>query len=142
AHRTHRDDLGAAGALQGVDVGAEVELGGRHAMAAAVARQEDEAGALELAQEELVGGLAERRVHLDPARAAEPVDVIESAATDDADDRRRARCRHLLPLVFASIIATRATPSILRGLLPTLSPRGPQVGRESSRACVSRRGRK
>ena len=44
-------------------------------MAAAVARQEDEARTLELAEQKLVRGLAERRVDLDPARAAEAVDV-------------------------------------------------------------------
>ena len=35
-----RDDLGDAGALQAIDVGAEVKLAGRDAVAAAVARQE------------------------------------------------------------------------------------------------------
>ncbi len=47
--RGDREDVGAAGALQRVDVGAGVDGARRQRMAAAVARQEDQAHAAELA---------------------------------------------------------------------------------------------
>ncbi len=42
--------------FHGVDVGAEVELGGKNAMAASVTREEGDLTALELAEDEGVGG--------------------------------------------------------------------------------------
>src|SRR5260370_42703030 len=56
-----RDEVGDAGALQRIDVGAVIDLRRRHAMTAAVARQEDDARARERAETELVRRLAEGR---------------------------------------------------------------------------------
>ena len=46
--------------LEGVDVGAEVELGGKNAMAAAVAGEKGDLAAFELAENEGVGGRRRR----------------------------------------------------------------------------------
>ena len=46
--------------LEGVDVGAEVQFGGKDAMAAAVAREEGDLAAFELAENEGVGGCRRR----------------------------------------------------------------------------------
>ncbi len=56
-------------------------------MAATVARQEDEVDARELAEQQSVGWRAERGGHGFPARANEPIELIEPAAADDAEDR-------------------------------------------------------
>ena len=57
-----RDQIGDAGALQRIDIGAVVDRGRRLDMAAAVARQEDQVDALEGAEQQRVGGLAPRAI--------------------------------------------------------------------------------
>ncbi len=71
--------------LQGVDVGAEVELGGKNAMAAAVAREKGDLAALELAENEGVGGCAEGRFHALFVNVGESGHGVKPAAADDAD---------------------------------------------------------
>ena len=51
-----RDDALDAELLEGINVGAEVELGGKDAMAAAVAREKGDLAAFELAENEGVEG--------------------------------------------------------------------------------------
>src|SRR3546814_4269405 len=55
-------DLGDAGALQGVDVGTGVQRRGRQLVAAAVARQEHQPLAVQLAAQQRIGGRAEGRL--------------------------------------------------------------------------------
>ena len=51
-----RDQVGDAGALQGIDIGAEVDGRRRQLVAAAMARQEAQRQAVELGEQDLVGG--------------------------------------------------------------------------------------
>src|SRR5439155_25941337 len=80
-------DVGNTDALQGVDVGAIVDRGGRVEMAAAVARHEHHREPLEFAEQELVRGLAERRGDAPPLLVLEPSHVIDAAAADDPQNR-------------------------------------------------------
>src|SRR2546430_16467909 len=73
--------------LQPPDVGAEVQLGRHEPVAAAVAWQEDDTAALELAGAELVGGIAERRAHPPPADRRPPPQLGEPTASHDAQPR-------------------------------------------------------
>src|SRR6185312_12845186 len=54
AHRGQRDEVGDAGPLQRIDIGAVVDLRRRDAMAAAMARQEDDARTGERAEAQFV----------------------------------------------------------------------------------------
>ena len=72
AHGADRDDALDAQHLHGVDIGAIVDFSGQQAMAAAVAREEGDAAAFERAENEGVGGIAERRMQADFARLAGP----------------------------------------------------------------------
>ena len=79
------EDGGDAGGFERVDVRAEVELGGKDAMALAVAGEEDDFSAFEGAEDEGVGGVAEGgfdRLFVDVGEAGHGV---EAAAADDAD---------------------------------------------------------
>jgi hypothetical protein len=82
ADRADRNDVGHAEALERVDVGAVVDPGGRDAMTAAMTGQEGDAAAPELADQELVRRLAERRLRLDPARVLQPFDRVNAASAD------------------------------------------------------------
>jgi hypothetical protein len=73
--------------LHGVDVGAEVQLRGQNAVAAAVARQKGHLAALQLAQHKGVGRRAERRLHALLAHVGESRHGVKPAAADDADLR-------------------------------------------------------
>jgi len=88
ADRADRQDFRHPDALEGVDVGPEIQRRRRHAVAAAVARQEHQLLAVELAEHQIVGRLAERRQHALPAHVGQPVDGVDAAAADDADERR------------------------------------------------------
>ena len=79
------EDGGDAGGLKGVDVGAEVELGGEDAMALAVAGEEDDLAAFEGAEDEGVGGVAEGGFYFDFVDVGEAGHGVEAAAADDAD---------------------------------------------------------
>ena len=85
-----RDDVGHAAALQRVDIGAEIDLGGRQHVPAAVPRHEHDRLAVERAEAEFVGGRAERALDPAPLDIRQAVDLIEPAAADNADDRRLA----------------------------------------------------
>ena len=89
-----RDDLGDAGALHGVDVGAEVDLAGWNGVPAAVAGQEDHGLPVQVAEQQGVRRRAERGRDRLPPRVGQTVHIGDAAAADDADDRRRARFRH------------------------------------------------
>ena len=84
-----RHDVGDAAALQRVDIGAEIDLGRRQHVAAAVARHEHDRVAVERAKAEFVRGRTERAVDPPPGDIGEAVDLVEPAAADDADDRWR-----------------------------------------------------
>src|SRR3546814_2163563 len=87
-------DLGDAGALQGVDVGTGVQRRGRQLVAAAGARQEHQPLAVQLAAQQRIGGRAEGRLDAVPLGVAEALDLVDAAAADNADDRRRSRLCH------------------------------------------------
>jgi hypothetical protein len=57
-HGTHGHHVRDARALEGVDVGAVVDVRGRDAMASAVAGQEDHGLAVQFAEKQFVRGLA------------------------------------------------------------------------------------
>ena len=57
-------------------------------MAAAVARQEHHIGAGEAAEEERIGRSPEGRADVDPLRLAQPLDLVEAAAADNAEADR------------------------------------------------------
>ena len=71
--------------LEGVDIGAEVQLGRQNAMAAAVARQKGDFAALELAQHKGVRRLAERRLDALFVNVGESGHGVKPAAADNPD---------------------------------------------------------
>jgi hypothetical protein len=56
-------------------------------MAASVPREEDDRAPSEFACEELIRGRAEGCAHCFPLAFCEPLDVIQSASSDDSDSR-------------------------------------------------------
>ena len=62
-----------------------VQLAGQDAMAATVAGEKNNLASGEFAGEELVGRRAKGSFHRAPFFAAKALDVVEPAATDDAD---------------------------------------------------------
>ena len=82
----HRNHVGHANAFQGVDIGAVVDRGRRLDMAAAMAGQEHQVGALVGAEQQRVGRLAPGRLDPLPARLFEAGNVIDAAAADDAEN--------------------------------------------------------
>jgi len=86
ANGRERHDVGYAAALQRIDIGAKVDLGGRQHVTPPVARHEYDRLAIEQSETELVGGPAERAFDSPPLDRREPVDLVEPAASDDADD--------------------------------------------------------
>jgi hypothetical protein len=92
--------------FEGVDVGAEVELGGQDAMAAAVAGKEGDFAAFELAEDEGVRGRAEGRFHGFLVDVGESRHGVEPAAADDADFRLR-QCLLLRASSFQAISGPR-----------------------------------
>jgi hypothetical protein len=89
--RAHRNDLGDAGALERIDVGAEVEPAGVDPVAAAVARQEHQLLAVEGPEQQLVGGFPEGGLDPPPFGILEAGDIVDAAAADHAEDRRGSR---------------------------------------------------
>ena len=71
--------------FHGVNVGAEVELGRKNAMAAAVAREKSDLAAFEFAENEGVRGCAEGRFDALLVNVGESGHGVEPAAADDAD---------------------------------------------------------
>src|SRR3546814_6368752 len=80
ADGAERHDLGDAGALQGVDVGTGVQRRGRQLVAAAVARQEHQPLAVQLAAQQRIGGRAEGRLDAAPLGVAEALDLVDRSA--------------------------------------------------------------
>ncbi len=80
-----RDQIGDAGALQHVDIGAVVDLAGRNAVARPVPRQEGKAHAAEPAHGNRTRRLAERTRDRDLLRIVEADAVGEARAADHAD---------------------------------------------------------
>src|SRR3546814_15014295 len=68
-----------------------VQRRGRQLVAAAVARQEHQPLAVQLAAQQRIGGRAEGRLDAAPLGVAEALDLVDAAAADNADDRRRSR---------------------------------------------------
>ena len=66
-------------------LGALVDLAGRNAMAAAVARQEGDSDAVEAPEEQFVRGLPPGRLDRDPLRLLQRVDLVQAGAADDPD---------------------------------------------------------
>src|SRR3546814_550235 len=71
-----------------------VQRRGRQLVAAAVARQEHQPLAVQLAAQQRIGGRAEGRLDAAPLGVAEALDLVDAAAADNADDRRRSRLGH------------------------------------------------
>ena len=94
-----RDEVGDAGALEHVDIGAVVDVGGRQAMALAVARQEHHRQAGDVAD-------AQRRRRLSPRALDAPLDdvgeagqIVDAGTTDNAEHGRG----HRPPRIWISI---------------------------------------
>src|SRR5262249_46498086 len=79
------DDPGDAEFLQGPNVGAVIEFAGHNAMAAAVAGQEDNVAASELASKKIVRRPAKGSFDLHPFLVGESFEVIKAAAANNAD---------------------------------------------------------
>src|SRR5688572_28856134 len=102
-----RDHPLRAERLQPPDVGAEVQLRRWQAMAAAVARQEDDGAALERPRAVLVRRIAERGSHPAPADVREALELVEPAAPDDPDRRLAHRTSRLPRVASGSAAVTR-----------------------------------
>src|SRR3546814_15043870 len=92
ADGAERHDLGDAGALQGVDVGTGVQRRGRQLVAAAVARQEHQPLAVQLAAQQRIGGRAEGRLDAAPPGVAEAPDLVDAAAARPEERRVGKAC--------------------------------------------------
>ena len=118
AHGADGNDIGHAQPLQRVDVGAEVDLRGRNPVAAPVPWQKYHRLAVELAAQQFVRRPAERRRYLLPALAGEAVDVVDTAAADNAE--------HLPSMVWAhhclSLVSAPARKSPRSAGGPPTSP--------------------
>ena len=86
-HGAHADDPVDAQRFHRVDVGAVVEFTGQNAMTTSVSWQEYDRSASEFACQELIRRRSERRAHGFPSAFCEPLDVIQSASSDDSDTR-------------------------------------------------------
>src|SRR5580698_10797527 len=75
--------------LECVDVGAEVQLGGKNAMAASMAREKGDLASFEIAKHKSLRWLAEVRIHALFAYVGEAGHGVKTAAADNADFRLR-----------------------------------------------------
>src|SRR3990170_429994 len=71
------------------NVGAKIDFGGQPAMPLAVARQKYHLGGAELASNEFIGRFPEGGFHLHLADLLKPFHLVDAAAADDPEDRRR-----------------------------------------------------
>src|SRR5262249_18016465 len=99
--------------LEAPDVRAEVQLGRSQAVAAAVARQEDDRAPLESAGAVLVGRVAEGRAHAAPAHIGKARELVQAPAPDDPD-RGLAPCPSSRPRLAAASTAVTRTRATLR----------------------------
>ena len=83
----NRDDPLHAQLLHGEDIGPEVELAGQDAMATAVTSKESHPPSFQLAGDQYIGRVAERRGYLNLLRIAEAGHAVEPASADDSDFR-------------------------------------------------------
>src|SRR5580704_235488 len=94
AHGAHGNDALHAEEFHGVNVGAEVEFGGKNAMAASMAREKRDALPFQSAEDEGVGGIAEGSFEADFAGVGQARHGVKAAPADDADlYERRFRSR-------------------------------------------------
>ena len=80
-----RDQVGDAGALEHVDIGAVVDVGGRQPVALVVARQEHHRQAGDLADAQRRRRLAPRARDALLAHILEPRQIVDAGAADDAE---------------------------------------------------------
>ena len=73
--------------LQRINIGAEIQLRGKDAVAAAVPGEEGDLAALEIAEDESIAGIAEGRRDTHFMDVGEAGHGVEPAASDDADFR-------------------------------------------------------
>ncbi len=81
-----RDDVGDLAALQCIDIGAIIDLGGRQNVPASMARNEYNWLSVERSEAEFVRGRAERACHSAPFDIRKPFDLVKPAPADDADN--------------------------------------------------------
>ena len=79
------EDVGAADAFQGVDVGPVGDGRGIMDVAPSVAGQKGDGEAIQAADQHLVRWLAPGGLDLDPSRAFQPVDLIDPRSSDHAE---------------------------------------------------------
>src|SRR5262249_52563640 len=99
--------------LETPDVRAEVQLARRQAVAAAVARQEDDGTSLESAGAVLGGRVAEGGGHAARAPLREPFQLVQAAAADDPD-RGLAHSASSSPRLTAASTAVTRTLATFR----------------------------
>src|SRR5665811_1204783 len=74
--RTYRNHIGHTGALQGVDIGPKVDLGGRNPVAAAMPREKHHLLAFQFPEQEFIRSFAERRLHPHPALMLQSINLV------------------------------------------------------------------
>ena len=82
----HRNHVGDADTLQGIDIGAVIDAAGRLDMATSVARQEDHVDAVQGAGQKLVGRLAPGASDGLPAGILQPLNVIDAGTANDSEN--------------------------------------------------------
>ncbi len=82
---TDADDPCNAELFHGPEIGAVIQFAWQDAMAASVAREENDFAPAERASEKFIGWRTKRRFDFHPFLVGEAFDVIKSAAADDAD---------------------------------------------------------
>ena len=87
AHGADRQDFGDTGTLQRVDIGAVIDAGRAQRMPPPMARQEHDRHPVQSGEQQLVRGLTPRRGHRAPFLVAQPVQIIDTAAADNANHR-------------------------------------------------------
>src|SRR5690242_5532551 len=80
-----RDEIGHARALEHVDIGPVIDVGGRKPMALVVTRQEDHRQARDLADAQRGGRLAPRALDLLGPHVLEAGQIVDAGAADDAE---------------------------------------------------------
>ena len=106
-----RDEVGHAGALEHVDIGAVVDVGGREPVPLVVARQEDHRRARDLAHAQRRRRLAPRAFDRPPPHLLEPRQIVDAGAADDAEygsghvRSRRRGCKRIATAQSADALA-------------------------------------
>ena len=116
AHRRDGQDPLNTDLFHCVDVRPVVQLVGQDAVAAAMAGQESHALSLQGAQDEVVGGGAERSVRLQLPDIGQSLHLVQAATADDADIRALSHC---LTSNKGAIVRFPSPPAQTRGPLAT-----------------------